>query len=343
MRPCKPSSRPTSRSSSKGAAGSSSISPHASAGTIYVAGNVNVDLILGTLTQWPRIGTETILPHSELRVGGQGGNAGLALAALGARHRIVASTGTDALGSWLAEAFPDSAQSWPRAGATSITVGIVHAGGERTFLTTLGHLAALSPQEMLAQLPSRACPGDAVLLCGVFLSPLVLDAAPELLRTVKAQGYATALDTGWPDRGWDAVRERLQSCLPLLDHVLLNEIETMGLAAIDDLEPAARWICERMAPGATLVVKCGVQGVRAWQGHRVHAREAPMVTVVDTVGAGDVFNAGYLYALQNGFDLDAALELGVATASRAISTSPRQYVAASISGLHAASAGRNET
>jgi sugar/nucleoside kinase (ribokinase family) len=52
-------------------------------GTIYVAGNIDVDLILGPLAKWPQVGTETVLPNSDMRVGGQAGNTGLALAALG--------------------------------------------------------------------------------------------------------------------------------------------------------------------------------------------------------------------------------------------------------------------
>jgi sugar/nucleoside kinase (ribokinase family) len=294
-------------------------------GTIYVAGNVNVDLILGPLADWPRIGTETILPHSELRVGGQAGNAGLALTALGARHRVAASTGDDALGSWLASAFLDSAAHWPRAGTTTITVGITHPSGERTFFTTLGHLASLDPQQILAQLPGKASPGDVVLLCGVFLSPLLVEGGVPLLQTLRATGYAVALDTGWPTLGWNAVRTQVEAWLPLVDHVLFNEIEVCSLAVTDDLDGAARWFRARLPSGATLVVKRGAAGVHAWCGEERVAQAAPAVAVVDTIGAGDVFNAAYLFALQRGERLMEALAMGVSAASRAISTSPRQY------------------
>jgi sugar/nucleoside kinase (ribokinase family) len=296
--------------------------------TICVAGNVNVDLILGPLADWPRIGTETILPHSELRVGGQAGNTGLALAALGARHRVAASVGDDALGDWLAAAFPDSARTWPRAAAaTSMTIGIVHPGGERTFFTTLGHLALLSPQHILGQLPAGASPADLVLLCGVFLSPLLVEGGVTLMHALRERGYSIALDTGWPTQGWKAVRGEVESWLPLVDHVLLNEIETCALARTNDLDRAARWLLARLPAGATLVVKRGSDGARAWRGEEQVAHLAPAVDVIDTVGAGDVFNAAYLFALQNGERLDEAVARGVGVASRAISTSPRRYAA----------------
>ena len=296
--------------------------------TIYVAGNVNVDVILGPLADWPRIGTETILPHSELRVGGQAGNTGLALAALGARHCVAASIGNDALGQWLAAAFPDSAATWPRvAAATSITIGIVHPSGERTFFTSLGHLASLAPQHILAQLPAAASPADVVLLCGVFLSPALVEGGAPLVHALRERGYPIALDTGWPPQGWEAVRGQVEAWLPLLDHVLLNDIETCALAGTNDLDRAANWCLARLPASATLVVKRGADGACAWRGGEQIAQPAPAVEVIDTVGAGDVFNAAYLFALQRGEGLAQALERGVHAASRAISSSPRRYAA----------------
>jgi sugar/nucleoside kinase (ribokinase family) len=295
-------------------------------GTLYVAGNVNVDLILGPLRDWPRIGTETIVPHAEVRVGGQAGNTGLALAALGAPHRVAANCGSDALGDWLAGAFAASAAAWPRHGATTITVGITHVSGERTFFTTPGHLAELSPQHLLDQIPQRAAVGDLVLLCGLFLSPLLIEGGMALLTALRGRGYAIALDPGWPPSGWTAVRAHVEGWLQRVDHALLNEIETCAVADVDDLDRAAGWIASRLPAGAVLIVKRGAAGATAWRGVEQRAQPAPAVEVIDTVGAGDVFNAAYLCALQRGAALAEALAAGVRTAARAISTSPREYL-----------------
>jgi sugar/nucleoside kinase (ribokinase family) len=297
------------------------------AGTVYVAGNVNVDMILGPLAQWPRVGTETILPDYELRVGGQAGNAGLALAALGALHRVVANVGDDPLGRWLADAFPGSSAAWPRASApTTVTVGLLHTGGERTFFTNVGHLSAFSPDQLLAQLPARAARGDLVLLCGLFLSPLLVASGRQLCEQLVQRGFALALDPGWPTAPWDAVRATVASWLPFVRHVLLNDLETLALAeGAPDLDRAAAWLQARLPNDATVVVKCGPRGARAWRGPLHLNCPALAVRVIDTVGAGDAFNAGYLSGIASGLPLKECVARGIRVASQVISTSPRRY------------------
>ena len=297
-------------------------------GTIYVAGNIDVDLILGPLSQWPQAGTETVLPNSDMRVGGQAGNTGLALAALGANHRVIANMGDDPLGQWLRASFPQSAPHWTHSpAAATLTVGITHPDGERTFFTTTGHLAGFTAEHVLEQLPERAADGDIVLVCGVFLSPLLVAGCSELLRTLKERGYAIALDTGWPNQGWDAVRAQVATWLPHIDHVLFNEVETTGLAGLEHLDDAAQWFRSHLPSDASLIVKCGVEGAIAWHGEERVACPAKEVEVIDTIGAGDTFNAGYLLGLTTGCNLIDCMRLGVETACVAISTSPRSYVA----------------
>jgi sugar/nucleoside kinase (ribokinase family) len=302
------------------------MAPRTQTGTLYVAGNVNVDLIMGPLARWPDVGTETLLPHSEMRVGGQAGNTALALAGLGARYRIIANTGDDPLGAWLRGAFPEHASDWSRSSRpTTLTVGIVHPGDERTFFTTIGHLAEFAPGQVLERLPLRAETGDLILVCGVFLSPRLVAGGRQLFETLKQRGFVTALDAGWPSQGWDSVRSQVESWLPLTDHVLFNEIETMALAGTKDLDAAMQWFLERLPSEASLVVKRGAQGAEAWHHGQHLSSPAPMVKVIDTIGAGDTFNAGYLLACATGCDLATRLSTAVATASAAISTSPRRF------------------
>lgn len=296
-------------------------------GTIYVIGNVNVDIIMGPLAPWPRPGTEIILPQSELRAGGAAGNTALALQAMGARYRMICNIGDDVFGRWLSAGFGAAGRGWPTTPLhTTVSVGLTHPGGERTFLTSEGHLAAMTLADALPLLPARAAKGDLALLCGGFLSPKLVDSYEALIAALVERGFALALDTGWPSGGWsEATRRRVAGWLAACDHVLLNEIESCSLSGESEVEAAAKWIARRAKPGATVVVKRGRLGASAWQEGESRNVPAPSVDVIDTIGAGDVFNASYLHARLQGRGLAAALGEGVAIASAAISTSPRRY------------------
>ncbi len=299
----------------------------ASDATLYVVGNINIDLIMGTLHQWPARGTEAMLEHSALRPGGSAGNCALALAALGTPHRAVANQGDDHFSSWLAGYFADSAPFWPRyACETSLTVGLTHPDKERTFFSNQGHIVRLCRQDVLMQLPPRAAPGDIVLLCGTFLCLRLFDDYPELLAALRHRGFQIAVDTGWPPEGWsDGLRQQIARWLGYCDYLLLNEVETLGLAQSADLPLAGQRLAAQLAAGGACVIKRGGDGAMVCDAQGVLSCAADAVAIVDTIGAGDSFNAGFLSALLYGYNRRQALRWGIRVASQAISSSPRQY------------------
>jgi len=293
---------------------------------LILIGNVNVDLVMGPQEPWPQPGTEVILPKSELRVGGAAGNTALALEALQADYQLIASRGNDVLGRWLAEPFGRHAAAWTQAEApTTVSVGIGHPDGDRTFFTTTGHLHAFTLADVLAQL-EREGRGRTALLVGPFVTPVLLEDYDALIDILRKRGYRVALDTGWPDGGWsEGVRERVKGWIGRCDHLLINDIEARGLSGAGTVGEAAAAILPLLPQGATLVVKCGPQGALAWRGEEHVSVPAPSVEVVDTIGAGDTFSAGYFAGLAEGDDLAGAVSRGVAVASLAVSTSPRRY------------------
>jgi sugar/nucleoside kinase (ribokinase family) len=301
---------------------------------LAVIGNVNVDLILGPAAPWPTAGTEIIVDHDELRVGGAAGNSALAWAALGVEFSIAANVGSDQFGSWLRQSFGARADKWPvRAERTTLSVGITHPDGERTFFTTRGHLPRFGLADVLAVLDGTALSGGYALLCGSFLTDDLTADYDALFDWADSHKLTLALDTGWPLDGWTyencaTTRRWLARC----GIALLNEVESTTLAGIDDPVAAAHDIRSHMPDGAIVVVKRGPDGaVAIGADSAVVAVSAPQVAVVDTIGAGDVFNAAFLAALAEGKPLEACLAAGTQVASRAISTLPRHYGGPSVS------------
>jgi sugar/nucleoside kinase (ribokinase family) len=293
---------------------------------ILVIGNLNVDLIMGPQEPWPMPGTEVILPDGDLRVGGAAGNTALALQAIGAPYRLVANRGQDVFGAWLAAAFPDQDEPATTRAATTISVGITHPDGERTFFTTAGHLGGFDWACVEGQLPASGSPGALALLCGTFVTPALLPDYRKLVAELCRRRFTVVLDTGWPPEGWsEAVCAEVRGWLPDCGHLLLNEVEAQGLAGVSETDAAARSILSGLAQDAVLVIKCGPAGALVFHRAERFAVPAPAVEVVDTIGAGDAFNAGYLSGLTKGCSPQEAATIGVNLASLAVSTKPRRY------------------
>jgi sugar/nucleoside kinase (ribokinase family) len=302
---------------------------------LAVIGNVNVDLILGPAAPWPKAGTEIMVDHDELRVGGAAGNSALAWSGLGIDFQIAANVGNDQFGRWLSEAFGSRAERWPvRPEGTTLSVGITHPDGERTFFTTRGHLPRFSLTDVLAVVDGARLSGGYALLCGAFLTDDLTRDYHAFFDWADQHQVMVALDTGWPLDGWtpdncSATRNWLSRCRI----ALLNEVEATTLASLDDPIDAAREIRSHMPDGAIVVVKRGPDGaVGIGSDGRLASVFAPEVKVVDTIGAGDVFNAAFLAALAEDTSLAACLTAGCNVASRAISTLPRTYGGPSVFG-----------
>ena len=295
---------------------------------LTVIGDVGVDVVLGPIERWPAIGTESLMDRSELRAGGSAGNAALAAGFLGAPCRLVSLVGNDSLGVWLAEQFHGLGASLPVCDSpTSLSVGIIHACGERTFFTTRGHLEAFSYEHVRPALIAAKRKRAVALLSGVFLTPKLRRDYGRLIDKVAALGYEVALDTGWPSGDWnDELREELLGWVARCDHVLLNEIELANLAKQADFRSALRFVGQRLKAGATLVVKKGAEGAIGLQNALTATVDAVPSVVFDTIGAGDSFNTGYLLSRVHDHGLTAALEAGCRAAASVISRFPRRSI-----------------
>nr|WP_320142232.1 carbohydrate kinase family protein [uncultured Cohaesibacter sp.] len=295
---------------------------------LATVGNVNVDLIMGPVSPNLPSGTELIVEHDELRVGGAAGNVALAWQALGCPYQIAANIGSDHFGKWLKAEFGAPAARWPAvSGGTTVSVGVTHPDGERTFLTTKGHLLTLSWPQVKEMIDWQTLSGGVLLVCGSFLTDSLTQDYAQMFAHARRHDVAIALDTGWPLDDWtEATRAKVLEWLANCHYSLFNQIEATSLSGLDDPQDAGKWLLEHMADDATVIIKRGGKGAMLMRSDCLLSCPAPKVSLVDTIGAGDVFNAAFFAARAQGKGWQEAMKTAIETASLAISTHPRCYL-----------------
>lgn len=270
---------------------------------LLVVGDANADLVLRGGDIVPRFGQrEQLVDHAELVLGGSGAILAAGAAKLGLDVAMVACVGDDPLGRVIRE---ELAAAGVDVGAvravdapTGVSVGLVRED-DRTMLTATGALAHLRPEDVPDEMLDHA---RHVHIASPFLQDGLV---PGLRALTERVGGTTSLDPGWdPRERWDVPVDAFDILLP-------NAEEALRLAGLQDgdVEAAARTLAAR---GPLVVVKLGPDGALAVRGGKTTRVAAPSVDVVDSTGAGDSFDAGFLAAWVAGETLEAALTLACA-------------------------------
>ncbi|BDZ49785.1 sugar kinase [Frondihabitans sucicola] len=282
---------------------------------VLVVGDANVDLVL-TGDVVPRFGQEEqLLDSASTVLGSSAGIVAHGLARLGVPASLVACVGDDEFGRFTLQALGDVDTTFVRVvpGETTGLSVILSAPADRSILTSTGAMTRVSARDVLAALDAGSF--THVHFASYFLLPGLAASMPVLLPELRRRGLTISLDTNWdPAARW----EGLDEVLPLVDVFLpnLEELRAVSPGHASDARAAAALA----ATGPTVVVKAGKDG-----GWSVRAGDSPvsspglLIDVVDTTGAGDSFDAGYLAALVGGIE-DEGRRLGWATTAGSLST-----------------------
>lgn len=288
---------------------------------VIVAGDANLDLVLrGDVV--PRFGqAEQLLTSADLVLGSSAGICASGLARLGLDVSLVARVGRDVFGDQTVRLLANNGVNTDQVLRTDAPTGvsvILSGVDDRSILTLTGAMAMLTVDDVRQALLGSAGDGDQVRghlhVASLFLLPDLCAALPELLADVRSAGFTTSLDTNWdPDERWTGV----EACLPHLDVFLPNATEAMAItrslgAVPENAETAARMLADR---GPIVAVKDGARGGFAVAGEQLVQASGLAVDVVDTTGAGDSFDAGFLSGWLAGEDLPTALRWGTAAGS----------------------------
>lgn len=290
---------------------------------VLVLGDLNPDLVL-TGDVVPRFGqAEQLLDGADLLLGGSGAITAHGLARLGARVALVAQVGPDVFGDLVLGTLHGAGVDVTRVGRSASAgtgLSVILSDGERR--STLTYLGAIDAPPPRWSRPADLPPARHLHVSSYYLQPAVAAALPSLLPLARAVGMTVSLDTNLDPTGAFA---GLPAVLPLVDYLLPNAAEVRGMAAalnpqglgdVSDLVAAAAAVA---AYGPTVVVKDGSAGALLVRPDGTVRRDPGRgVRAVDTTGAGDTFDAGFLAALARG--LDEAEALTWATAAGRLAT-----------------------
>lgn len=274
---------------------------------VTIAGELNLDLILYGLPEQLLPERELLADRMMLTLGSSSAIVAHNLSILGSRVGFQSRIGDDPLGQIALERLRQGGvdASLVRRIAGHTTTGltvILHHTHWRNILTYMGTIAELRWEDLDLEYLSDSRHFH---LSSFFLQRDLRPRIGELLGYMKSKGLTTSLDTNDdPDDRWN---HDLADVLRFVDILLPNEREACKLARTDDLDAAVNELSERVP---LLVVKLGANGAMAVRGKERVVAPAQPLTPVDSVGAGDSFDAGFLHQYVRGADLASCLTLG---------------------------------
>ena len=254
---------------------------------------------------------ETLAESYEIELGGSGPIFASQFAKLGGRVSVITMVGVDSMGDFVQKRMEEVGidTSYVRRSKLNKTpLGLnISIDGDRSMLTVLGTLNEITP-ELVEEIEL-----DQVRhwhIAGYFLLPSLFPFWPGFLKKLKAKGITSSLDTNWsPGGNW----EQVQEILPLVDLFLPNEQEAMSITGSSNYQEAGKRLA---ALSGMVVIKRGGDGASVFTGNKVyntsvrdHWKEE--VRVVDTTGAGDSFDGGYIYEWLRESDPEQCLRTGV--------------------------------
>ncbi|MGC2403171.1 MAG: carbohydrate kinase family protein [Acidobacteriaceae bacterium] len=277
---------------------------------ISIAGEINLDLIMYGLPELMPVERELLGTDFQLTLGSSSAILAHNLSVLSARVGFITLVGKDALGKVALERLSEGGVDLSRVRvndgrtSTGVTLILPH-GKERHILTYPGTMAELRLQDLDLDYLKSARHFH---LSSQFLLKALEPDLPALFRELKSAGLTISVDTNDdPDGQWGGVFPEL---LKYTDILLPNEGEACRMAKKETLDDALDELARRVP---CVAVKRGGRGSVVSTGGRKFFVDGVSVTPLDTIGAGDSFNAGFLFGWARGWSPDQCAYAGNVT------------------------------
>ena len=271
---------------------------------VSVIGELNLDLILYGLPTTLVLEREHLAKDLSITLGSSSAIFAHNFALLGNKVGFNACIGDDPFGEICVQRLSaggvDTSHVRKLKGKTTGLTVILPQRKERFILTYPGTMYDMSNKELDFTYLLNA---KHLHLSSYFLQKGMRPHLIDIFRKAKESGLTTSLDTNDdPEDRWSG---DIQLLLRYVDVLLPNEREACKLAQVNDVEKAAEILSSKVR---VLVIKRGSQGAIARFGKEKFSAFAPVVDTVDSVGAGDTFDAGFLHQFIRGAKIEDCLK-----------------------------------
>ena len=273
---------------------------------VLVAGEINPDLILSGDVE-PSFGqVEKLVDSAELTIGSSSAIFACAAARLGLKVAFIGKCGEDVFGRFMLDEMQKRMVDVGnviivQGGTTGLSV-IMNRGADRAIFTYLGLISKLQAEDITENLLRQS---RHLHVASYFLQRSLQPGLPGLFQRARSLGVTTSLDTNFdPTVKWQGFEDLLAATNVFLP----NEAEACSLARTESVDAAADILSGQVE---TLAVKLGPRGALGVNDHQKTRAPSIPVEVVDTVGAGDSFDAGFIYGYLQNWPIEKTLHAAV--------------------------------
>lgn len=279
---------------------------------VSVVGELNVDIIMRGINGFPELDKEKLAEEGRITLGSSSAICAVGLSRLGAKVNFIGAVGDDILGEYILRFLNNEEINTIRVrrqtnANTGFTVSLTYPEN-RALITYAGVMKDFSINEEDIEFISSN--SIHLHVSSFFLQKRLQQDIKDLFLKIRDRGLTISLDPGWDpeDKNWFKLKELFS----LVNILFLNEIEAQRVYSTLYREDAnLDRIAETLSKEVeTLVVKLGEKGALAVIDNNRYYMKSFKVDVVDTTGAGDAFNAGFLYGRLNGYSVDKCLLVG---------------------------------
>ena len=279
-------------------------------------GLVMADVLVSGLDRLPQNWEENIGgDRSVIAVGGGASNSARTFGRLGVPVDLLGRVGGDYFGELVrrdieSDGVDCTALATDAARTTGIAVGLVHKNGRRCFVTAQGANRGIDKTDFDRVDLSRY---DFMHINGYFQFPNIEPDLRNIIQEFQRMGGRVSLDTAASDPfgRWFAAMDSFIDCI---DYLFLNESQLMKVAGKDSLDESAQYLLD--VGVKTVIAKTGPEGCKIFSHDSAPLVVLPLpVPVVDTTGAGDSFDAGYIIGLRQGWSMEKCAQFANTVAS----------------------------